>query len=73
MFYITAGVMVSSVLVVVVPGFQNQLDQTKGYTIGICFFSTKYITSMRKSKDWFARYHDYVSQWSNISTRMSVR
>jgi hypothetical protein len=28
---------------------------------------------MRKSKDWFARYQDYVSEWSNISTRISVR
>jgi hypothetical protein len=27
---------------------------------------------MRKSKDWLARYQDYVSEWSNISTRISV-
>jgi CRISPR/Cas system CSM-associated protein Csm4 (group 5 of RAMP superfamily) len=41
--------------------------------IGIYFFSSKHTALMRKSKDWFARYQDYVSEWSNISTRISVR
>ena len=50
-------------------GFESQSGQFKDYSIGICFFSTKHAAIRRKSKDWFARNQNNVSEWSNMSTR----
>ena len=44
--------------------------QIKDYEIGICCFSTKHATSIRrKSKDWLVRNQNIVSEWSDMSTR----
>ena len=43
--------------------------QTKDYKIGICFFSAKHWALRRKRTDWLARNQDYVSKWSDMSTR----
>ena len=45
-----------------------QSGQTKDYNIGICCFSTKNAALRKKSKDWFARNQDNVSNWD-----MSIR
>ena len=50
-------------------GFEPQSGQTKGYKIGICCFSAKHAALRRKSKDWFARNQNNVSEWSDMSTR----
>ena len=42
-------------------GFKLRSGQTKDYEIGMCFFSTKHTTLMRKHKDWIARNQDTVS------------
>ena len=70
MIYITAVVMVSSVLAAVVRGFENQSGQTKRNKNGIYFFSYILIHTalMRKNKDWFARNQYYLSEWVNIIT-----
>jgi hypothetical protein len=49
--------------------FEPRSGQPKDYKIGICCFSTKWAALTKKSKDGFARSHDNVSEWSNISTR----
>jgi hypothetical protein len=36
-------------------GFEPRSGQTKDYTIGMCFFSTKHAALRRKGKDWLAR------------------
>ena len=43
--------------------------QTKDYKIGICCFSAKHAALRRKSKDWFIRNQDNVSEWGNMSIR----
>ena len=48
-------------------GFEPRSGQTKGYTIGICCFSAK--PERRNSKDWLARNHNNVFEWSDMSTR----
>ena len=48
-------------------GIVPQSGQTKDYKIGICYFSTKYAALRRKSKDWFVRNQDDVSEWGNLS------
>ena len=48
-------------------GFKHRSDQTKDYNIGIRCFSAKHIALRRKSKDWLARNHDNVSEWSDMS------
>jgi hypothetical protein len=42
---------------------EPQSGQTKDYNIGICCFSAKNAALRRKSKDWFARNQDNVSDW----------
>ena len=49
-------------------GFEPRSGQTKDYTIGMCFFSTKHAALRRKGKDWLARNQNNVSEWSNMST-----
>jgi hypothetical protein len=57
------GVMVSVLASSVVDcGFEPRSGQTKDYTIGICCFSAKHTALRRKSKDWFARNQDNVSE-----------
>ena len=50
-------------------GFEPRLGQTKDYKIGTCCFSAKHAALRRKSKDWLARNHNNVSEWSDMSTR----
>ena len=50
-------------------GFETQSGQTtKDYTIGICCFSAKQAGLRRKSKYWFARNQNNVSECSDMST-----
>jgi hypothetical protein len=49
-------------------GFEPRSGQTKDYTIGICFFSTKHAALRRKGKDWLDRNQNNVSEWGNMST-----
>jgi hypothetical protein len=64
------GVMVSVLASSVVDcGFEPRSGQTKDYTIGICCFSAKHTALRRKSKDWFARNQDNVSEWGDMSIR----
>jgi hypothetical protein len=51
-------------------GYEPRSGQTKEYKIGICCFSAKNASLRRKSKDWLARNHNNVSEWSDISTRL---
>jgi hypothetical protein len=63
------GVMVSVfVSSAVVHGFEPRSGQIKDYKIGICCFSTKKAALRSKSKDWFARNQDNVSELSNMYT-----
>ena len=50
-------------------GFEPRSGQTKDYNIGICCFSAKLAALRRKSKDWFARNQNNVSEWSDMSHR----
>jgi hypothetical protein len=50
-------------------GFEPRSGQTKDYKIGTCCFSAKHAALRRKSKDWLARNHNNVSEWSDMSTR----
>jgi hypothetical protein len=43
-------------------GFYSRSGQTKDHEIGICCFSAKHVAIRRKSKDWFARNQDNVSE-----------
>ena len=47
-------------------GFELRSGQTKDYTNGICRFSAKHAALSRKSKDWLARNHNNVSEWSDM-------
>jgi hypothetical protein len=49
-------------------GFEPRSGQTKDYTIGMCFFSTKHAALRRKGKDGLARNQNNVSEWGNMST-----
>ena len=63
------SVMVSRLALSVVDrGFEPRLSQTKDYKIGICCISAKHAALKRKSKYWFARNQDNVSEWSDLST-----
>ena len=63
------GVMVSVLASTVVDrGFEFRMGQTKEYNIGMCC-SAKHVTLRRKSKDWFARNQDNVSEWGDMSIR----
>ena len=48
-------------------GFESRLEQTKDYEIGICCFSAKHAALRSKSKDWFARNQNNVSEWGDMS------
>jgi hypothetical protein len=50
-------------------GFESRSGQTNDYKIGICCFSIQHAALRRKSKDWFARNQDNVSEWSDMSIR----
>jgi hypothetical protein len=54
-------------------GFELRSGQTKDYNSGICCFSAKHTELMRKIKDWLARNHNNVSEWSDMSTRASKK
>jgi hypothetical protein len=41
--------------------------KTNDYKIGICCFSAKHAAIRRISKDWLARNHNNVSEWSDMS------
>ena len=63
------GVMVSVLTSSAVDrGSEPQSGQTKDYKIGICYFSAKHAALSSKSKDWFARNQNNVSEWSDMST-----
>jgi hypothetical protein len=49
-------------------GFESRSGQNKDYKIGICCFSAKHAALKRKSKDWFGRNQNNVSEWSDKST-----
>ena len=49
-------------------GFEPRSGQTKDYTIGMCFFSTKHAALRRKGEDGLARNQNNVSEWGNMST-----
>ena len=48
-------------------GIKPGSGQTKGYEISICCFSAKHAALRRKSKDWFVRNPDNVSEWGDMS------
>ena len=55
-------------------GFEPRSGQTKDNKIGICCFSAKHTTLTtlrRKSKDWLARNHNNVSEWSGLYVSVS--
>ena len=67
-FNSTGSILVSTLASNVVDrGFEPRSGQTKDYTIGIYCFSAKHAALMRKSKDWFARNQNNVSEWSDMS------
>jgi hypothetical protein len=50
-------------------GFEPRSGQTKDYKIGICCFSAKYAALRSKSRVWFPRNQNNVSEWSDMSIR----
>ena len=50
-------------------GFEPRSGQDKDYSIGMCCFSAKHASLLRKSKDCLARNQNNVPEWSDISTR----
>jgi hypothetical protein len=48
-------------------GFEPWSGQTKDYNM--CCFSAKHAALGRRSKDWFARNGDNVSEWGDMSIR----
>ena len=44
---------------------------TKDYKIGICCFYAKHAALKKKSKKWLARNQDKVSEWGDMSIRIS--
>ena len=56
-------------LSVVDSGFEPWSCQTKDYTIGICYFSSKHATWRINSKDWLIRNQDYVSECGDMFIR----
>jgi hypothetical protein len=50
-------------------GFDSRSGQTKEYEIGICCFSAKHATLIRKSKYWLARNQANVPEWADMSIR----
>ena len=57
------GAMVSALALSVLDRvFEPRSDQSKDYTIGICYFSAKLGALRRKSSDWLARNQNNVSE-----------
>jgi hypothetical protein len=50
-------------------GFESRLGQPKDYNIGMWCFPAKHAALRRKSKDWLDWNQNYVSEWSDMSTR----
>ena len=50
-------------------GLEARSGQAKDYSIGMCCFTAKHASLLRKSKDCLARNQNNVPEWSNISTR----
>ena len=48
---------------------RSRSGKTKGYKIGICYFSAKHASLWRKNKDWLARNQDNESEWGDMSIR----
>jgi len=48
-------------------GIKPGSGQTKDYEISICCFSAKHAALRRKSKNWFVRNPDNVSEWGDMS------
>ena len=66
--YCVGGVMVSVLASSAVDrGFNPRLGETKDYKISMCCFSAKHAALRRKSKDWWARNQDNVSEWVDMS------
>ena len=67
------GVMVSVLASSAVDlGFEARSGQTKDIKIGICCFFAKHAELRSKNKDWLARNHNNVSEWSDMSIRGSL-
>jgi hypothetical protein len=48
--------------------FGHRSGQTKDYKIGICCFSAKHTSLLRrKSKDWLTQNRDKMSEWGGMS------
>ena len=50
-------------------GFEPRSGQSKDYKIGIGCFSAKHSVLRRKSKDWFARNRNNMSECGDMSIR----
>ena len=48
--------------------FEPRSGKTNDYEIGVSCFSAKQITLRGKSKDWFTRNQEKVSEWNDMST-----
>ena len=48
-------------------GFEPWSDQTKDFKFGMCSSPLSIQHLRRKSKNWFIRNHDNLSEWSDIS------
>ena len=49
--------------------FESRPGQTKDYRICMCYFSARHASSRRKSKYWFARKQDSVSESYHYKNR----
>ena len=65
------GGVITNVLVssVVDSRIESRPVKTKDYKIGICCVSSKHAALTRKSKDWFDRNQNNVSDWGDMVTR----
>jgi hypothetical protein len=65
---------IGSVMVIVIAssvvdgGFDHRSGQTKDHEIGMCCFSAKHAALRKKSKYWFVRNQNNVSEWTDMST-----
>ena len=50
-------------------GFEPRSGQTKDYNIGMSCFAAKHAALRIKSKNWFTRNQDNVSEWGNMFIR----
>jgi len=61
-----ASVLVSSA---VDRGIETHSGHTKDIKIAICCFTAKHASLWKKSKDWFGRNQDNVSDWGDMLIR----